>query len=313
MSVGALSDGTQVSPNLAHLIRVRRFQGAVVAWTLSCPAAVLMAVMVLIPTLAAVALAFTNYQLGARSITYVGLDNFAQMLGDRVFWKAFKNTLVYTAISVPTSVALGLGVALLIEKDPMGRAVFRAIYFLPVASLLVAMATVWEMILHPDIGIVNVTLSLLGIKGPDWLGDPDTVLLTLAFIFIWKQVGYNMILFVAGLKTIPNDLYQAAAIDGVDNAFERFRIVTWPLLAPTMIFVVVVTTLLSFQVFDTVAALTQGGPANASNVLLYNLYTEAFVFFRTGYAAAMVLVFLGMILLVTLLQVKYFERKAHYL
>ena len=103
------------------------------------------------------------------------------------------------------------------------------------------------MILHPDIGIVNVTLSLLGIKGPDWLGDPDTVLLTLAFIFIWKQVGYNMILFVAGLKTIPNDLYQAAAIDGVDNAFERFRIVTWPLLAPTMIFVVVVTTLLSFQ------------------------------------------------------------------
>lgn len=125
-------------------------------------------------------------------------------------------------------------------------------------------------------------------------------------------MGYNMILFVAGLKTNPVDLYHATAVDGVDNAFERFRIVTWPLLAPTMFFIVVVTTLLSFQVFDTVAALTQGGPANSSNVLLYNLYTEAFIFFRTGYAAAMVLVFLGMILLVTLVQVKYFERKVHY-
>ena len=124
-------------------------------------------------------------------------------------------------------------------------------------------------------------------------------------------MGYNMILFVAGLKTNPVDLYHATAVDGVDNAFERFRIVTWPLLAPTMIFIVVVTTLLSFQVIDTVAALTQGGPANSSNVLLYNMYTEAFVFFRTGYAAAMVLVFLGMIVLVTLVQVKNFERKVH--
>ena len=167
MRVDELKNGTQASLTLAYLIRARRLQEVVVAWTLSCPSAVLMAVMVLIPTLAAVVLAFTNYQLGARSITFVGLDNFAEMLGDRVFWKAFNNTLVYTAISVPTSVALGLGVALLIEKDPIGRAVFRANYFLPVASLLVAMATIWEMILHPDIGIVNVTLSFFGISGRD--------------------------------------------------------------------------------------------------------------------------------------------------
>ena len=167
MRVDELKNGTQASLTLAYLIRARRLQEVVVAWTLSCPSAVLMAVMVLIPTLAAVVLAFTNYQLGARSITFVGLDNFAEMLGDRVFWKAFKNTLVYTEISVPTSVALGLGVALLIEKDPIGRAIFRANYFLPVASLLVAMATIWEMILHPDIGIVNVTLSFFGISGRD--------------------------------------------------------------------------------------------------------------------------------------------------
>ena len=168
MRVDELKNGTQASLTLAYLIRARRLQEVVVAWTLSCPSAVLMAVMVLIPTLAAVVLAFTNYQLGARSITFVGLDNFAGNAGgNRVFWKAFNNTLVYTAISVPTSVALGLGVALLIEKDPIGRAVFRANYFLPVASLLVAMATIWEMILHPDIGIVNVTLSFFGISGRD--------------------------------------------------------------------------------------------------------------------------------------------------
>lgn len=298
------------APMLAGAHRARALGATLSGWGLALPATILMLAMILIPTLVAMLLAVTDYQLGARSIQYIGLGNFAELLNDRVFWRAFNNTLIYTLMTVPTAVLLGLGVALLIEADAFGRGFFRTVYFLPVTALLVAMATVWEFILHSDLGLVNQLLArVFGISGPDWLSDPNHVLSSLAFIFVWQQTGYNMILFLAGLKAIPSDLYSAAKVDGADRAIDRFLMVTWPALGPTMLFVVLITTLYSFRVFDTVAALTQGGPANASNVLLYNIYREGFVYFRTGFASAMTMIFLALILLVALIQIHSFERK----
>lgn len=298
------------APSIGRARRLRAVGAAVSGWGLALPATILMLAMILVPTLSAVLLAVTDYQLGARQINFVGLQNFSDMFADRVFWRAFNNTLYYTLLTVPTSVALGLGVALLIESDTTGRSSFRTVYFLPVTALLVAMATVWEFILHPDLGLVNQLLwRVFGIAGPDWLSDPRHVLSSLAFIFVWQQTGYNMILFLAGLKAIPSDYYQAAKVDGADRAIDRFLMVTWPGLAPTTLFVVLITTLYSFRVFDTVAALTQGGPANASNVLLFNIYREGFVYFRTGFASAMTMVFLALILVIAVIQIRSFGRK----
>ncbi|RST86875.1 sugar ABC transporter permease [Aquibium carbonis] len=304
-----MSADVALSTRLGRAKRLRRLAEAATGWGLALPAAVLMLALILIPTASAALLALTDYQLGARRVSFIGAANFVEMWRDRVFWQAFANTLIYTALTVPLSVGLGLGAALLIEADPTGRTAFRTIYFLPVTALLVAMATVWEFILHPQLGLVNVALRQIGIAGPDWLASPDWVLASLGFIFVWQQTGYNMILFLAGLKGISPELYQAARVDGADRGVERFTMVTWPGLAATTLFVTVITTLYSFRVFDTVAALTQGGPSNASNVLLYNIYREGFVYLRTGYASAMTLVFLALILMVAMVQMR--ARRGH--
>jgi multiple sugar transport system permease protein len=283
-----------------------------VAYWLVAPAWIAFLVLLAFPTVAVVALSVTDWQLGAASMNFIGADNFVKLFGDRVFWKSFGNTFLYCAVVVPGSVFLGLGLALLIESVTYGRGFYRAAYFLPVTSTLIAMAVVWEFLLHPSVGLVNLTLEWVGIKGGDWLKDPRKALFTLAAIGIWQSAGLNMVLFMAGLKAIPPDLYEAAEIDGAGSSWERFRIVTWPMLGPATLFVTVVSGIRSFQVFDTVEVLTKGGPNKATEVLLYTMYTEAFNFFRTGYGAAITVVFLVIVLALTLLQVRFGERRTHY-
>lgn len=285
---------------------------ALAAWTLSTPAMVLLMVMLLGPAAAVIGLSLTDWQFGARHFGYVGLANYQQMLADRVFWRSLANTLVYVGGVVPVSVALGLGLALLIEAGTSLRAFYRAAYFLPVTSTLIAMAIVWQFLLHPSVGLVNLTLEALGLAGTDWLKNPATSLMTLAVIGVWQAVGLNMVLFMAGLKSIPGDLYDAAAVDGADSGWERFRRVTWPMLGPATMFVVVITAIRSFQVFDTVQVLTDGGPNKATEVLLFTMYTEAFSYFRTGYASALTVVFLVFVLLLTLVQARVLDRRVHY-
>jgi len=166
--------------------------------------------------------------------------------------------------------------------------------------------------LHPSLGSVNWFLAQLGVRGPDWLSDGDTVLLTLCAIGIWETLGFNMVLFLAGLKSIPRDLYAAADVDGCHRGWDRFVTVTWPLLGPTTMFVTVITAIRSFRVFESVAVMTQGGPGNASQVLLYTMYLEGFHFFRSGYAAAITVVFLAFVLMLTLIQVRVIDRRVHY-
>jgi multiple sugar transport system permease protein len=281
-------------------------------WLLTAPAALAFVIMLLLPTLATIALAFTDYELGSTAVAWIGLDNFAEMLSDRGFLIALHNTLLYVGIVAPLSVLGGLAVALLIEAGTRGRTFFRAVFFLPVVSLPVAMAAAWQYLLHPTIGPLNAALRTLGIQGPAWLSSSDTVLISLAAIGIWENLGFNLVLFLAGLTAIPRELYAAAEVDGATSAWERFRLVTWPLLGPTTLFVVTITMIRAVRVFDSVAVLTQGGPNKASQVLLYEMYEEGFSYFRLGYSAAITLVFLAILLVLVWLQTRVLEKRVHY-
>ena len=261
---------------------------------------------------AVILLSLTDWTFGAPTIAWVGLANYQELWRDRVFWQSLRNTLAYVAFTVPLSVFLGLGVALLIEAGTHGRGLYRALFFLPVMSTLLAMALVFQFAFHPTVGLVNKALALLGLPTTDWLKNPDTALYALGVIGIWQAVGLNMVLFLAGLKAIPRELYEAAAIDGADSAWERFRRVTWPMLGPALVFVVTITAIRSFQVFDTVAVLTDGGPNKATSVLLYQMYQEGFSFLRSAYAAALTCVFLAFVLLLTWAQTQLLDRRAHY-
>lgn len=264
------------------------------------------------PLLTVGLLSLTDYQLGAATLQFVGLDNYAELFGDRVFWRSLSNTLIYVGLVVPGSVLLGLGVALLIEAGGRGKVLYRAVYFLPVMATLIAMAIVWEFMLHPQFGMVNLLLKLVGIAPRPWLTDGDLALHVLAFIGVWQSVGFNMVLFLAGIVSIPRPLYDAAEMDGVSGAWERFRLVTLPMLGPVMLFVVIITSIRSFQVFDTVHVLTKGGPNKATEVLLYTMYAEGFEFFRSGYASAIAMVFLAFVLLLTVLKMRFMDRQVHY-
>jgi multiple sugar transport system permease protein len=263
---------------------------------LTAPALVLMAVFLIGPLLAVIALSFTNYQLGAPSLSFIGIDNYIEMTEDETVRVSLANTLIYVGVVVPVSVALGLGAALLIEADPSLRGFYRASYFLPVMATLIAMAIVWEFMLDARFGAVNMALRAIGLGPFDFLHDRKLVLFTLCGIGVWQSVGFNMVLFMAGLTAVPRELYEAAAVDGAGRGLERFKLVTWPMLGPVALFTVVITAIRAFQVFDTVQVLTDGGPNKASAVLLHTIYAEAFNFFRNGYAAALVVVFLVFIM-----------------
>jgi multiple sugar transport system permease protein len=212
----------------------------------------------------------------------------------------------------PASVILGLALALLIEAGTQGRAFFRAVFFLPVVSLIVAMASVWQYLMHPTIGPINLLLGKLGLPAVNWLGTSDTVLWALAIIGIWQAIGFNMVLYLAGLTSIDRTLYQAAEIDGASSAWERFRLVTWPMLSPMTLFVITISVINAVKVFETVAALTQGGPAKASEVLLWSIYEEGFVYLHIGTASAMAVVFVAVLLVLILLQTRVLERRVQY-
>lgn len=280
-------------------------------WTvlgLTAPVVLLMAIFLVGPLLSVVALSFTDYQLGAPTLSFTELANYAEMADDDTVRISVLNTLVYVAVVVPASVALGLGAALLIEADVTLRGFYRAAYFLPVMATLIAMAIVWGFMLDPRIGGVNFALKALGLRPQDFLHDRKLVLFTLCGIGIWQSVGFNMVLFMAGLTAIPSELYEAAAMDGARRGGARFRLVTWPMLAPVTLFTVVITAIRAFQVFDTVQVLTDGGPNKASEVLLHTIYAEAFGYFRVGYAAALVVVFLVFILALSAVRVFVLDR-----
>lgn len=263
------------------------------------------------PVAASLILSFFSWKVMSPP-KFTGLDNFKTLfLKDPEFWRAIRNTVYYVGVYVPANVLIAIILALWLTKLSRGTAFFRTAFFLPVLAPTVAAAFIWKIILEPEAGMVNTVLGWFHITGPNWLGDPKTAMLGIILMSVWKQVGYNMVIFIAGIHAIPKSLYEAAKIDGAD-AWNRFRHITLPLLSPSLFLGIILTLISSFQVFDQAFIMTGGGPVNATSTIVMYIYKNGFEFFKMGYAAAIAWVLFAVIFLITVLQMKIQKRWVHY-
>lgn len=293
------------------------------------PAVILMLVILILPIFVAAILSFTDYSLGNDSFDWVGAKNYDRLVSRSSFQKMFTATFTYVLVVVPLSVGLGLGAALLINSVARFGDVYKTIYFLPVMAALLAMAIVWEFTLHPTVGLINKTLAMscgtwlewssffresCERTFPLWLGDKQYAIWTVAFIGVWQGFGFNMVLYLAGLTSVPRELYHAAEMDGAKSGWERFRLVTWPMLGPTTVFVVTITCIRSFQVFDTVEAFYPqgGGPSKSVYVMMFAIFEKGIQQNLIGVGSAITMVFLAFVLMLTLTQRWLVERRVHY-
>ncbi|MFD4694123.1 carbohydrate ABC transporter permease [Streptomyces sp. NPDC058463] len=241
-----------------------------------------------LPVVVSVALAFTKYDV-LTAPEFVGLGNFRDMLDDAVFVKSIGNTLVYTFFTVPFGMALGLLVALALHTGLKARGIFRTAVFLPQVTATVAIALVWLWIYNPGNGLLNTLLSFLGIQGPAWLSSTTWAMPSVILVGIWQGIGMKMLIYLAALQSLPKELYEAASVDGASKVRQFFSI-TLPLLKPATFFVLITSMISAFQSFDQIYILTDGGPANSTTMMTYEIYKSAFREFRVGYASAQSLV-----------------------
>lgn len=240
------------------------------------------------PLLFTIVLAFTEWNFigGLETINFIGFDNFKNLLSDDKFLLALKNNLLYTLFTVPVGMILAIVLAVVIHSRVFGQDFFKVAFFVPYISTQVAVAAIWAALFHPSLGPINQFLMSIGITDPPrWLGSTDSVMAAIIIIGVWHTVGYIVIIYIAGLSNIGEDVYEAAEIDGA-SFFQKFINITIPLLSPTTFFLAITLMISSFKVFDLVAFLTEGGPNHASNVLVYYIYEEGFRNFRMGYASA---------------------------
>lgn len=239
---------------------------------------------------------------------WVGVENYRLMFRSELFWTVFWNTWYFTLLYVPLTILTSLALALLVNQRLKGIAFFRTVYFFPVVSSMIAVALVWSWMYNPEYGLLNYLLkSLFGIQGPAWLADSGWAMPAMVLVAVWKTTGYCMVIFLAGLQGIPDELYEAAGMDGAGK-WAQFRNVTLPMLSPTMFFVLVITLINSFQVFEQTYVMTKGGPANATMTLSFFIYQNVFQFFKMGYAAAMSYVLFAIIAVITFAQFRLQKR-----
>lgn len=241
-----------------------------------------------LPVVASVVLAFTKYDV-LTPPQFVGLDNFSEMMGDSVFRKSIVNTVIYTFFTVPFGMMLGLLVALALHTGLKARGIFRTAVFLPQVTATVAIALVWLWIYNPGNGLLNTLLSFLGIDGPAWLASTSWAMPSVILVGIWQGIGMKMLIYLAALQSLPKELYEAASVDGASKVRQFFSI-TLPLLKPATFFVLITSMISAFQSFDQIYILTDGGPANSTTMMTYEIYKSAFREFRVGYASAQSLV-----------------------
>lgn len=271
------------------------------------PALALYAVFFVAPVFFSGALSFMKWNLFGPA-AFVGAENYRALFGDSVFWQALKNTFAYALGTVPLSMGISIVLAAVVEKSgKRSRGIFRTLLFLPVIASLAITALVWSILLSPHFGHVNIFLKMLGIAGPNWLNDPSWAMLSLVIVGVWRGASYNMVLYIAGLKNIDPQLYEAARIDGAGGINQFFH-VSVPLLSHVSLFVLVVSLIQSFQVFATVNIMTEGGPNNATNVLVYHVYQEAFRFFDIGRSSAAAIVMFVVVLSIALVQIRMMDR-----
>lgn len=261
----------------------------------------------LIPVIFSLVLAFMKWD-SFGTPEFVGLKNFSKMLNDDTFWISLKNTFLYTIGVVPLTLICSLGLAILLNKKIRGMKFFRTAFFFPYVTSLVAIAVVWNMLFHPTMGPINQFLRLFIENPPGWTSSSDWALTAIVIVSVWRGMGYYMILYLAGLQSVPKELYEAASMDGA-NKWKQFLNVTVPSLRPTTFFVTIMLVINCFKIFDLVQVMTAGGPGRATNVLVYQIYNEAFVKFNFGYASAIAMVLFVIVLSITVIQFKWNQRQ----
>lgn len=259
-----------------------------------------------LPVVAALVMSFFDWDL-LLGANFNGLENYRRLLSDDVFHAALFNTFYFVAVSVPLAVGMGLLAAVFTNQTLRGITIFRSIYLLPYVTITVAISLVWRWLYLPDIGLINRVLALIGIQGPSWLTDVTWAMPALIILSVWKSFGYNMVLFLAGLQGIPSHLYEAATIDGA-SAWDKFRYITVPMLSPVTFFVVIISIIGSFQVFDQALIMTGGGPGVATTTLVLHIYQVGFQSFHMGYAAAISWVLFALVFIFTVIQF-WFQRR----
>ncbi|MDZ7799602.1 MAG: sugar ABC transporter permease [Trueperaceae bacterium] len=294
--------------------RTLRQSEARAAWAVSLPALLLLTVFLIVPFVLAFVLAFTDQRLipNPRLPTeFVGLRNFRRILEDPTFQRALLNNFAFAAFVVPLQSALALGMAMLVNRRIRGSLVFRTIYFSPVVTTMVVVSAIWFLLYNPDEGFINAFLSAISfgtIPAIEWLQDTRTALLAIGILSVWQGVGFQMVIFLAGLQEIPVQLYEAARIDGA-NRVQTFWNITLPSLRNTTIFVIISTTILAFRLYDQVKIMTQGGPQNATQTVVYQIERVGFSQLRVGYASALTVVFFLIVLAVAMLQRRFLREE----
>jgi multiple sugar transport system permease protein len=276
------------------------------AWSFVSPALIAIAIFFVVPVIAALVLSFTDFDIygvaDRHNVRFIGFDNYRRLFATPLFWSALRNTVFFVVVGAPLSIAVSLGAAVLLNARVVrARGLFRTALFAPVVTTVVAVAVIWRYIFHPRYGFLNYALGWVGIDAIDWLGDPHWSMPAMIVFAVWKNFGYNMIIFVAGLQSIPADLYEAARIDGASRR-AQFRFITLPALAPTMLLVTILTMVGYFQLFAEPYVMTRGGPAQSTTSVLYFMFEEGFKWWNLGYASAVAFVLFAIMLGGTLLQ-----------
>ncbi len=283
----------------------------VYGWLLLTPAAILLVGFTHYPAFATLFDSFFSTGTVVRPTRFVGLANYAALGDDPIFWQVLRNNLYFAAATIPTSIAIALLMAIWVNDRLPARALVRMSYFTPTILPMVAVANLWLFFYTPQIGLLDKFTALFGAASHNWLGDPATVMGCLAVMTVWKEAGFFMIFYLAALQSLSPELEEAAKVEGASRWY-YFRRVTFPLLMPTTLFVLVNATINSFKLVDHLFILTKGGPDNASNLLLYYIYQVAFSFFDTAYASALTVVLLALLAGLAIVQFQLVEKRVHY-
>ncbi|MCK9223891.1 MAG: sugar ABC transporter permease [Candidatus Muirbacterium halophilum] len=254
---------------------------------------------------------YSFFKGGLGKKTFVGITNYSELITDADFWLSLKNTVFYVIGTVPTTIVLSLIIALLLNSKIKGLSIYRTIYYLPVITSINAVSLVWKWLYNTHNGLLNSMLEFIGLNPISWLFDKNWAMIAIIIMSIWKGLGYNVIIFLAGLQGIPKQLYESAEIDGA-GLWHQFRNITIPMISPVTFFVFVMSTISSFQVFAQVYMMTQGGPGKATTVIVYHLYDKAFQKFELGGSSAIAFVLFLIIFAMTMFQRKIAEKKVHY-
>ncbi len=286
-------------------------QSPLLAWLLLAPTLLILGVFVVFPALQSLNLSLREVDPFTRSSVFIGGENYAALVSADDYWQSIRISALFMGYTVIPSVLISLGLALGLDAQPFVHGLFRTIFLMPVAISSAMAAMLWIFLYNPTAGYLNYVLDQAGVTGPNWLGDPTWALAAVSVATVWKEIGFNVIFLLAGLASVRPDLKEAAIIDGA-NAVQRFRYVILPIISPTIFFVAVVSVINSFQTFGQIHILTGGGPAGATNTLVYNLYRDAFVNFRAGYASAQAVILFLIIMGATALQFYVAKRRVHY-